>query len=161
MSRNRTNTAVRAALPLCLAVLAVGCAAEANLRAETVLNHHHCEGLEPGVTRVDLPTVAAIRGSNLLSAPGGAATAEGDTELLMIAISRGQQATAGYGWSLEGARVEGATAVVDVHWQTPDPDAMVAQVITHPCLVVGLPHEGLSRVEVRDQTGEPVGSVDL
>lgn len=165
MSRN-TGTFIRAALPLCLAVLASGCAADASLQAETVLNHDQCQGLKPGVTRVDLPAVAAIRGSHLLSTPGtnpAAADADPDAEsqMLMVAISRGQQPTAGYGWRLEGARVEGSTAVIDVHWATPAPDTMVAQVITHPCLVVGLPHVGLERVEVRDQAGDSVGSLAL
>lgn len=148
-----------AGLGLSAILLAAGCAGNGRLDAVTVLRHQQCEGLQPGVTRVDFAALAAIRGSTLL----GLAAAEPNEvdDLLLIAVSRGSQPTAGYALDLIRARREAATAIIEVRWEAPEPGAMVAQVITHPCLVVGLPADAITRVEARDQYGEPLGSLDL
>lgn len=142
-----------------LALLA-GCAGGRGIDVETVLTWERCQGLRAGVTQVDLAAVAGIRGTTLL---GVAPTApESGDGLLLVAVSRGDQPTPGYGLSLRRARQEGTTAVLEVSWQTPEPGAMLAQVITHPCLVVGIDDaDGIARVEAVDQHGEPLGGVDL
>ena len=159
----RGPSAQRGTLLLTTALL-TGCAAGASLDARTVLNHDQCQGLEPGLTRVDFATLAGIRGSRLLGVTTPEAGPEqeaGARDLVLVAISRGTQPTPGYGFSLAGARREYGTAVVDVRWQTPEPGAMLPQVITHPCLVVGLPQDGLTRVTARDQSGKVLGAIDL
>jgi hypothetical protein len=157
--KSPTPITLLAGLGLSATLMAAGCAGNGQLDAVTVLRHDQCEGLEPGLTRVDMAALARIRGSTLL----GMAAPEPDAadDLLLIAVSRGSQRTAGFSLELERARREGATAVIEVRWQAPEPGAMVAQVITHPCLVVGLPADAIDRVEARDQYGEPLGNLDL
>ena len=149
-----------AALALALSVLAGGCDTDPTIEGTVVRRHDQCTGLQAGVTLVDRDAVAAIRGGNRLDTAGGDTVPDGD--LVMIAISRGEQPTAGYGFDVDGFRREPGTAVVDVTWTTPSPDAMVAQVITHPCVVVGIAESdiaGLGRIEVRDQFGTVIGGV--
>jgi hypothetical protein len=155
----RTPIILLAGLGLSATLLAAGCAGNGRLDAVSVLRHDQCEGLVAGLTRVDFAAVARIRGGTLL----GMAAAQPDVEddLLLIAVSRGSRPTAGYALELVGARREATTAIIEVRWQAPEPGAMLAQVITHPCLVVGLPAEAIARVEARDQYGEPIGSLDL
>ena len=144
-----------------LLILAGGCAEDAaTLNVTTVLNYNQCQGLEPGLTSVDYAAVAGIRGGTLLGMTQPDDT-DPDDDLLLVAISRGQQPTPGYGFTLEEARREGGTAVVSVRWKTPEPGAVLAQMMTHPCLVIGLEPEGLTRVEVVDQTGVSLGTLDL
>ncbi|MEQ8486240.1 MAG: protease complex subunit PrcB family protein [Pseudomonadales bacterium] len=144
-----------------LALLA-GCAGGRGVDVETVLAWDRCEGLRPGLTRVDLAALAGIRGTTLLGAPARPATPAAGDGLLLIAVSRGDQPTPGYGLSLQSARLDGATAVLELNWQTPEPGAMLAQVITHPCLVVGIADAaGIGRVEAVDQHGKRLGGVDL
>lgn len=143
-----------------LAIAAVGCAQNASLEATTVLNYNQCQGLEAGLTLVDYESVAGIRGGTLLSITVPEDPGEGG-DLLLVAISRGEQPTPGYGLSLEDTQRRDGTAVVTVHWKTPEPGAVLAQMITHPCLVVGLPRNGVARIEAEDQTGTRLGSLDL
>lgn len=151
-------------LALTLTVLA-GCSGGARLDARTLLAYDQCQGVDAGLTRVDYPDVAGIRGSTLLNLARddepAAGAAEGDSPALLIAISRGRQSTPGYGLSLVEARRFGNRAVIEVAWRTPESGAVLAQVVTHPCLVVGLPGQGLERVEAVDQSGATLGTLDL
>jgi hypothetical protein len=161
MSRKSTARR-RTLLPLLCSLAAAGCEVDPTIEATTVLGHDQCQSLEAGVTRVDWDTVGAWRHGHLLDAPGNGSTEEHDRDLLLIAISRGEQPTAGYRLDLTGVRREPGTAVIDVQWDTPEPDAMVAQVLTHPCLVIGLDEtgiDGLNRVEARDQHGTVIGAI--
>lgn len=150
---------------LCLCLLAGGCAGGHGVEATAVLEYDQCHGLEAGLTRVDYAAVAGLRGGRLLSMPDTGDTAaeppEAGRDALMVAVSRGPQPTPGYALSLEGATRQGDTAIISVHWKTPGPDAVLAQVITHPCLVVGLPGGVFRKVDVVDQTGEAIGSLTL
>ncbi|HEX7035115.1 MAG TPA: protease complex subunit PrcB family protein [Pseudomonadales bacterium] len=151
----------RATLIMALALCA-GCADEAAIEATTVLEYNRCQGVNPGLTRVDYAAVAGIRGGTLL----GMTDREGneaapDDDVLLVAISRGRQPTPGYGFTLERAYRDGATAVVRVRWETPEPGAVLPQTLTHPCLVVALPHDAFQRVEAVDQRGEGIGSLEL
>ena len=160
-TRRAMTTTARAALAATLA-LGVGCADDAAIDAVTVLNYNRCQGLDAGLTRVDYAAVAGIRGGTLL----GLTDREGDDaapdeNLLLVAISRGRQPTPGYGFTLEDAYRDGPTAVIRVRWETPESGAVLAQTLTHPCLVVGLPATGLQRVEALDQRGDRLGSLEL
>jgi hypothetical protein len=162
------GTAVALAIGL---AFAGGCA-DSSVEAVTVLNYNQCKGLEAGLTRVDYAAVAGIRGSTLLSMtePERSRPEDADQpgtppgsrdDLLLVAISRGRQPTPGYTLALEGARRQDGTAVVSLRWETPESGAVLAQMMTHPCLVVSLPGTGLTRVEAVDQSGSSLGSLDL
>ncbi len=160
--------AVAAAL-CCVAASCSGGASHDDLQATAVLTYDRCQGLEPGLTRVDYAAVAGLRGSTLLSPIDSAHPAErgapGDTEagenLLLIAISRGEQPTPGYGLTLDRAQRGEHTAVIQVQWHVPESGASLPQVVTHPCLVVALPDSGVERVEARTEAGETIGTLEL
>ena len=57
----------------------------------------------------------------------------------MFAISKGPMPTPGYAMTLEGATLSDGVLTVRAQWQTPEPDAVLPQVLTHPCVVVALP----------------------
>jgi hypothetical protein len=157
---NRLPKALRGRWPLTLLAFSMaGCAGPTPIEAVAVLQHGQCQSVDAGVTRVDYADLARIRGSNLLSLskPDGEET----TDLLLVAISRGQQPTPGYALSLDAAFAEGTTALIRVLWDSPPSDAVLAQVITHPCLVVGLPSASFSKVRVVDQDHDELGRLTL
>ena len=157
---NRLPKALRRQWPLALLAFGMaGCAGPTPIEAVAVLQHGQCQSVDAGVTRVDYADLARIRGSNLLSLskPDGEET----TDLLLVAISRGQQPTPGYALSLDSALAEGTTALIQVIWDSPPSDAVLAQVITHPCLVVGLPSASFSKVRVVDQDHDELGRLSL
>jgi hypothetical protein len=143
---------------LSILTIASGCSGSQQLDAVEVLNYGQCTGLEPGLTIVDYATLASIRGSRLIAGPG---TPSADPDVLLVALSRGAQPTPGYGFTLQAVSRERAQARIRVNWFSPPADAVLAQVITEPCLVVGLPRAGIERVEALDQSGVPIGSVDV
>lgn len=152
----------------CITVLTwatVGCAQPARLEAVTVLQQSQCQGLEAGLSLTTYSGVAGLRGNSLLSANGDADATGTDSGLegqpLLVVISKGPQATAGYALALETAVLEGETAILSVRWETPAPDTLQAQVITHPCLVVALPRGPVRRVRAADQSGTPVGELEV
>jgi len=145
---------------LLAALLLGGCAGDRSLNATTVLSYDQCQGIDAGLTQVDYAQVAGIRGSTLLDMSRPEPEA-GDDDLLLIAISRGRQPTPGYGFTLEDAQRRNGTAVVSLGWRTPESGAVLPQVLTHPCLVVGLPRSGIERVEAVDSSGTELGILDL
>lgn len=75
----------------------------------------------------------------------------------VLLITMGEQPTAGYRLNFlpERHRVElrGRTLRVDLAWETPPPESMQAQVLTHPCMLLQLPRRSFNRVRVIDQEG--------
>lgn len=134
-----------------------GCANAAPLEALAVLTHDRCEGLVAGVSEVGYADLAAIR--------GGAARAASDANdtpgHALIAVSRGDQPTPGYGFRLIAAERSDANAVVTLAWDTPSADAILPQVLTHPCIVVALPRAGIERVEIRESTLGVIGTLPV
>lgn len=72
----------------------------------------------------------------------------------VIVVEMGERPTAGYRLEVrEGmSRIEEGTLILALDWLPPAPDAMVAQVVTAPCIVVGAPDGDYGRIEVRDNT---------
>ncbi len=138
-----------------------GCAAGASLEASSVLSYDQCRGIDVGLTQVDFADVAGIRGGTLLNMTRPEPAPEGEEDLLLVAISRGPQPTPGYAITLDRALRRDSTAQITVTWTTPESGAVLAEVMTHPCLVVALPRRGLSRVEAVDQSGSALGTLEL
>jgi hypothetical protein len=141
--------------------LSAGCAGERRLTVETVLNYDQCQGITAGLTRVGYAEVAAIRGGTLLNLSGPEEAANQNEDVLLVAISRGQQPTPGYALSVADARRRNGSAVIQVDWTTPPSGAVLPQVLTHPCLVVGMSRSDLSRVEAVDGAGTSLGILEL
>ena len=70
-------------------------------------------------------------------------------------IGMGQKPTGGYSIdpAESGLEIRADTATLRVAWSTPPPDAVLAQVITRPCLLLALPKGGYSRIRVVDLSG--------
>ena len=87
----------------------------------------------------------------------------GDEALRFLALSQGVQPTSGYALSLgKDARIVDNKLEIPVVWQTPLPDTLQAQMLTHPCLIVALdwPQERQNRMDINfiDQNGEIIAT---
>lgn len=148
-------------------ILLAGCNQGAELAATEVLNNTSCKGAEDGLQLVSYADVAKLRGSTLISMSSNESSLEAgaesaaDTPLLLFALSGGRQPTAGYYYALKDARQLGDVAELQLHWHTPDPDSMQAQVITYPCIVVGLEQGNFSEVRAVDQHGALLGEIRI
>ena len=141
-----------------LAILGNGCST-ASVAVTEVLNQANCTTLEAGVHAVTLGDVAHLRGRRMIGSITTPPNTPGDDQRL-IAISRGEQPTAGYALELISASTAtGDEITVVVAWREPAADAVVAQVITHPCLVLGLPDAATGPVSVTLEDGTPLGSL--
>lgn len=154
----------RAWASLLLSIAISGCSS-ASVAVTEVLKEANCSGLEAGIHEVSLQEVAKLKGRQMIGsiAPppdtSGTSGTSGDAPRL-IAISRGEQPTAGYGLDLVSASTtNGETIEVIVNWREPAADAVVAQVITHPCLVLGLPDAATGAVSVSLDDGSLLGAL--
>ena len=153
-------------LVLSTGILAGGCTQSQNVELIELLSLSDCPRLEQGISLLDYQQVAALRGGQMLfednddgadpDAPGHA-----DSDLL-LAIALGPQPTPGYGvYADSPAQLEDGTLHVQIQRTTPPPDAMLAQVITHPCVVLGIvaDAEQIRHIEVLDEDGSSFGTL--
>lgn len=156
---------LRIALLFPLITLGLGACARDTVPLNEVLNYGNCSGLTAGVREVTLDEVASIRGMIMFGADESTPVDQSGMPRL-IAISRGEQPTAGYSMTLgedgkgEG-RVEGAALHVQVEWKSPPADAVTAQMVSHPCLVISLPDPAPAEVVVTTTDGETIGRLSL
>ena len=147
---------------LLLALLASylsGCGEQPRFAAVEVLNYANCQGAERGVRQVSYAQVAKLRGSTLLGMTTGDST---DTpEVILLSVFKGAQPTAGFSFSLIAASVVQATAELTVQWHEPDPNMVQAQMLTYPCLVIGIEPGGYRTVRVHESDGSLLGELAI
>jgi len=82
---------------------------------------------------------------------------------LVLLVEMGQRPTTGYRLLLSdtGVVVTEAKAVLRLDWQQPPPGAMLAQMLTSPCLLLSLPFAGYTEVAVVDDDGKRGLVLDL
>ncbi len=82
---------------------------------------------------------------------------------IVLLVEMGMRPTTGYGLALAGpvVAVKRSSAELTLAWRRPAPDAMLAQMVTSPCLLLSLPPAGYDRVEVFDDSGERRLVLDL
>lgn len=141
-----------------LAPLLAGCQAGQAEReplsgVEVVGQADHCHRESPGLSFVrsmaDFPDV-----DGLLPAGEGALEAGHD----MLVVYLGQRPTPGYGGELEQAEMVDGALELSLQATEPASDAMMAQVITTPCVALAIPDQGWSGLSVRmDTEGFPLG----
>ncbi|HEY6005941.1 MAG TPA: protease complex subunit PrcB family protein [Anaeromyxobacter sp.] len=81
----------------------------------------------------------------------------------VLAVFMGQRPTAGYGLALHDPTVviqDGVGKVV-VRLEEPQPGAMVAQVLTSPCLLIRMPKQGIRQLRVVDPAGTQLASANV
>jgi hypothetical protein len=142
-----------------------GCHRGSELAATEVLNNTNCKGATTGLRKVEFADVAAMRGSTLisLSAPVADAVAGQSAvpDLLLFSLSKGRQPTPGYAFRLTDARLVDGVAELTLRWVTPEPDSVQPQVITYPCIVVGVEAGDFSQVRAVDEDGELLGELRI
>lgn len=147
-------------LTLLAAVGINGCSTRDKLAAEEVLKHGNCQTLESGISQVSFEDVAKIRGSKLIGMTD-LEQPQQEPDLLLLAVSNGDQPTPGYGFNLKDAYLDGETAIIEFSWTVPEADAILAQVMTHPCIVVGLGTGSFRLIRAIDHTGKLIGELSL
>lgn len=91
-----------------------------------------------------------------LAVNGGAKPPAVDfTRNAALLVSMGTMPTSGYSVSLadKPARITGDALEITLNWQSPPRGAVVAQMLTSPCLVLRIPREGYREIRVLDHAG--------
>ena len=147
-------------IPMATLLAGFGCAQAHRVVVMTVLTNGNCQTTGTGVRLIDYAALAELRGTHLIGmteAPQAAAA-----PLHLIAIVPGEYPTPGYSLTLD----EATPALTDplilrVKVATPPAGAILAQVVTHPCLVVGIDDQAVKRVRVINDAAVLVGEVDI
>jgi hypothetical protein len=152
--------ALRFILSVAVLILGNGCAEAHRVQIMTVLANGNCKTTEAGVRLIDYAALAELRGTHLIGMSEGPEAAA--APLHLIAIVPPESPTAGYSLTLD----ESLVALMDplvlrVKIAKPPADAILAQVMTHPCLVVGIDDSAVNRVRVIDDEGHLLGEVDV
>ena len=154
---------IRQALPAAVMLLctafAGGCSNVQTVETVTLLNHKQCQNLKPGLTETSLDRISSLRQSRLLPAPDDAPVKPEQSlpqleATRLFALSKGPQPTPGYAFADPAAELDAGTLRLRVRWERPPADAMLAQVMTHPCLVIGIPQTNAEVLVAEDQEGE-------
>ncbi len=144
-------------IALCLTGLCLtGCGE--HITVVPVMQHDQCGALNAGITLIDYAQLAKIRGVTLLDMTQSEPDADGS--LTLVAISKGQQTTAGFDLSvMDDAALEEMAVTIPVTWTEPASEAIVPQTLTHPCVIVGLPPGKYTLIRAIDQYGNEIGRV--
>ena len=144
---------------LCLVAIA-GCAHTQPPDVTVVLTHNNCQHIAKGATLVDYATLAKIRGVELVGMEQPAE--EAAAPISLVAISLGDRPTPGYKLVLgDEPSLDRGTLTVRVNVQTPPKDAILPQMITQPCIVIGVGDKSVAKVRVEDASHAPVGEVAI
>lgn len=139
--------------------LAAGCADAPHVDVMTVLTHGNCQTDKTGVQLIDYATLATYRGTHLIGMTQSSEAERNPAHL--IAIVPAQFPTPGYSVQLvEGSTLTDKLLTIKIKVDRPPADAMLAQMITHPCLVVGIADPAVARVRVMNDT-ELLGEVEI
>ena len=123
-----------------------------------LLNHSSCQNLKAGISETTLAKVGTLRQSRLLPPPDDAPV-QPEQQLpeleatRVFAISKGSQPTPGYAFSHEETVLDGDRVRVRLAWETPAAGAVLPQMLTHPCIVLGVPETGAKVLVAEDQGG--------
>lgn len=157
--RPRINSLVRSAGLLAVTSLAAGCADAHRVDVMTVLAQGNCQAEKTGVQLIDYTTLATYRGTHLIGMTESSEAQHNPAHL--IAIVPAQFPTAGYGVHLlDDSTLTDNLLTIRIKVDRPPADAMLAQMITHPCLVVGIADPAVGRVRVLNDT-ELLGEVEI
>ncbi len=140
--------------------LPMGCADADRIDVVPVLTNGNCQTNETGVRVIDYATLATFRATHLIGMTESDEAAR--NPLRLVAIVPGEYPTPGYTVALQAApELSGGAMTMKIKVDRPPKDAMLAQMITHPCLVVGIADPAVTRVRVIDESSAVLGEVDL
>lgn len=141
--------------------LVAGCAHARGVPATMVRSGAQCGGAGQGpsarwlANEESLREVLAAEGPLALSGPTQSHLAVDFTQQGVVLVSTGRKSTAGHAVTLAATEAEqkDGIATLAVRFDEPPPGAVLAQVVTSPCLLVALPRAGLREVRVVDAAG--------
>jgi len=155
----RTRSRFSFALGICAIAAFAGCTNTHHVDVMTVLAQGNCQTEETGVHLIDYTTLAKFRGTHLIGMTESSDAAKNPAHL--IAIVPAQFPTPGYSVQLvDGTTLAGKVLTIAVKVEHPPADAILAQMITHPCLVVGIADPSVERVRVMNEA-DVLGEVEL
>ena len=140
-------------------VLCTGCTGGDSIDSAVLLNHSDCTIAKAGMQMVSYEDVARLRGSTLLSMTSAPINHQPD--LILLAISNGRQPTPGYRFDLIGAFAAEGIATLELRWLAPADDSPQPQMITHPCIVIGLERGAFESVRAVDEHRNLLGEVAI
>lgn len=81
----------------------------------------------------------------------------------ILMVEMGPKPTAGYQLEMppQDLSINNQTARITLTWTAPAPGRLLAQVITHPCILIKLPRGNFSQIYVLDQKGRQRAEVQL
>lgn len=127
---------------------------------DVVYSSTHCGGgsVPPAVRRIRDATALRALSSPVLTIDGDALKRlQFDPAELaavtLLHVDMGERPTAGYTLSVERIEIDAGSVTVQADWNEPAPGMMLAQVITHPCVVVRVAATDVARVRVIDASG--------
>jgi hypothetical protein len=129
--------------------------------ADVIFSSSNCEGLDQtaGAVRIsdEKELVSVIKRINGLKIGGNAVPVPlvdfGHNIVLLIRM--GRKPASGYGIELASKQIvlRDQTAIVTVRWIEPARDAILAQMITSPCMLIKLAKGNYTAIRIVDQTG--------
>jgi PrcB C-terminal len=146
----------RAAAALVAACASPKARGPSTVTASVVRASAQCGGEASGPSARWIATEGALRAAMGAGGMFGAEPATVDFRKEgVLAVFMGQRPTAGYGLALHDPTVAIADGVgkVVIRFQEPEPGAMVAQVLTSPCLLVRMPKQGIRQLRIVDPAG--------
>jgi len=135
------------------------CSPGSEIATVEVLNDAHCRTPQMGLQQIGYGDIASLRGQTLLGISTGKPVDE--PELLLLSLYRGSQPTPGYRFELNSTERHGRTVQLRVDWLEPEPGAVLAQMMTTPCLVIGMERDEFDIIRAIDQHGALLGEVRL
>ena len=82
---------------------------------------------------------------------------------VILAIWLGRKPTVGYqlGLKKDMAEVKNNRATIQIEMREPEKDAVLAQILTNPCLLLKLPKGGYDTIEVISQTRDSLAILSI
>lgn len=145
------------------AALAAGSAEHTTVPLRRVYAHHTCvdPATEAGIRLADTPAQAdhlwaLCRGRQTIGGSAEERPPLNFAEERLIFLQMGARRTGGFRLDLadEIATLVDKTLVISVVWQEPSKGDLVTQMLTHPCLLLAVPHGDYQRIEVVDEQGQ-------
>jgi hypothetical protein len=159
-------SARRSAVLVALVVLLASCRAENGDRyfpARELAVSRTCliDSTEPALVQLTEQTSAddmlqRIVRSSMMDENDALETARFDVhEETILLVDMGMRRTGGYAVRLTGSQavLRGQILSIPVQWIEPAPNAIVTQVITHPCMLIAIAKGGYRSVAIIDQHG--------
>jgi hypothetical protein len=146
---------------VCTGCVAAGPAPSQPVTVQALYRHAQCGADYPESRAIILRDADAFKAAveNLRRARGSAGIkmpAVDFSRQAVLLVQMGQRPTAGYGlWPEQPvARLRGDVLEVVLDWQSPPPGAILAQVVTSPCMLIAIPLAGYKTIRVLDAAGQ-------